>query len=375
MNLASMTPVAIFTLLNVAMALGLYITAMSGQLSMATAAIAGLDWRLRQAPISANYLIGRVEAAINKQVAPLTVKIGQASLRYDKSDQNRFGVLLTGLAVAGPDGTEVANVAAASVNLDWIGLLTGSVVPTSLTLLQPQIQLNYAPGKGLLLRTQPDSTQLTPASPMVAPAQPNLGQQDTPGEQIAADPPRSATAPPDVIGLLRSVVNRGGPSLGQGLTTLQIRDAMITLGEADRVAIWQVPQFDFRLENHRGAAILTGTGSIVAPRGPLHANMTVEQPDAGGELRLTASLDRIVPADLAALSPAFLPLAPMLLPVGGEANLAFQADGTLSRLDMNIGLGKGQLDFGGACADSLPPIPPLSFVSVVPTDSCIRRGP
>lgn len=35
-------PVIIFTLLNVAMVLGLYITAMSGQLSMATAAIAGV---------------------------------------------------------------------------------------------------------------------------------------------------------------------------------------------------------------------------------------------------------------------------------------------------------------------------------------------
>ena len=42
MNLASMMPVAIFTLLNVAMALGLYVTALSGQLSMATAAIAGV---------------------------------------------------------------------------------------------------------------------------------------------------------------------------------------------------------------------------------------------------------------------------------------------------------------------------------------------
>jgi branched-chain amino acid transport system permease protein len=42
MNIASMTPVAIFTLLNVAMALGLYVTALSGQLSMATAAIAGV---------------------------------------------------------------------------------------------------------------------------------------------------------------------------------------------------------------------------------------------------------------------------------------------------------------------------------------------
>lgn len=42
MTLASLEPVIIFTLLNVVMALGLYITAMSGQLSMATAAIAGV---------------------------------------------------------------------------------------------------------------------------------------------------------------------------------------------------------------------------------------------------------------------------------------------------------------------------------------------
>ena len=39
---ASLEPVIIFTLLNVVMALGLYITAMSGQLSMATAALAGV---------------------------------------------------------------------------------------------------------------------------------------------------------------------------------------------------------------------------------------------------------------------------------------------------------------------------------------------
>ena len=42
MNFASFEPVVIFTLLNVVMALGLYVTALSGQLSMATAAIAGV---------------------------------------------------------------------------------------------------------------------------------------------------------------------------------------------------------------------------------------------------------------------------------------------------------------------------------------------
>jgi branched-chain amino acid transport system permease protein len=40
--LSALQPVIIFTLLNVAMTIGLYVTAMSGQLSMATAAIAGV---------------------------------------------------------------------------------------------------------------------------------------------------------------------------------------------------------------------------------------------------------------------------------------------------------------------------------------------
>ncbi|MSO77660.1 MAG: branched-chain amino acid ABC transporter permease [Alphaproteobacteria bacterium] len=42
MTYAGLEPVLIFTLLNVVMVLGLYVTAMSGQLSMATAAIAGV---------------------------------------------------------------------------------------------------------------------------------------------------------------------------------------------------------------------------------------------------------------------------------------------------------------------------------------------
>src|SRR6202000_1721912 len=41
-NLAFFEPIAVFTLLNVAMTVGLYVTALSGQLSMATAAIAGV---------------------------------------------------------------------------------------------------------------------------------------------------------------------------------------------------------------------------------------------------------------------------------------------------------------------------------------------
>src|SRR5260370_11260044 len=41
-NLAFFEPIAIFALLTVAMTVGLYVTALSGQLSMATAAVAGV---------------------------------------------------------------------------------------------------------------------------------------------------------------------------------------------------------------------------------------------------------------------------------------------------------------------------------------------
>jgi branched-chain amino acid transport system permease protein len=83
MNLASIEPIAIFTLLNVAMALGLYITAMSGQLSMATAAIAGVGGYLAAvltvkfgwALLPATCLAAIAGALVGTTLALLTLKM------------------------------------------------------------------------------------------------------------------------------------------------------------------------------------------------------------------------------------------------------------------------------------------------------------
>jgi len=83
MHLASFTPVAIFTLLNVAMALGLYITALSGQLSMATAAIAGVGGYLAAvltvkfgwALLPATCLAAIAGALVGTMLALLTLKM------------------------------------------------------------------------------------------------------------------------------------------------------------------------------------------------------------------------------------------------------------------------------------------------------------
>lgn len=90
MNFASLEPVVIFTLLNVVMALGLYITAMSGQLSMATAAIAGVGgylsavltvkfgWSLLPATVlaaAAGALVGVVLALLTLKMRDFILKL------------------------------------------------------------------------------------------------------------------------------------------------------------------------------------------------------------------------------------------------------------------------------------------------------------
>ena len=68
-------------------------------LAVPAVTLAGLDLRLRQGPLAANLLIGKIETAINQQAAPLRVSVGGAQLRYDPSNDNSFGVLLSQVEV------------------------------------------------------------------------------------------------------------------------------------------------------------------------------------------------------------------------------------------------------------------------------------
>ena len=316
---------------------------------LTAAGVFALDRRLRQGPFSAEFLVSRIEAAIDRQLAPLSVKIGAAALRYDTANDGKFGVLLTHVAVTSPGGTPVAEIASAGVDLDWTSLIGGTIAPTGLTLIEPNIQVSYAAGKGLLLQTggNPAAAAGASVSRNAAPADP-IGRPQA-GQGAGND----ARTPNNAIAMLRSIF--GGPGsrgAGNAISVVHIRDGTVTVGEPGHDAIWRVPQFDFRLENRPAGGILVGTGNAVAPGGPLHATLSVELAGGDGELRMTAAVDHLVPADLAELNPALLPLAPALLPLSTDASFTFDSGGALSRLDMKVGLGKGHYDVGGACADS-----------------------
>src|SRR6185437_14265734 len=126
--------VLIFTLLNIALTLGLYVTALSGQLSMATAAIAGIGAYL-SAVLTVNFgwpFIGAIAAAA---VAGALVGIMIAAVTIRMRD---FILKLTTLAFG-----EALSVVA--FNIDYIGGANSfSGIPAKTTFLTSVVTMLIA---------------------------------------------------------------------------------------------------------------------------------------------------------------------------------------------------------------------------------------
>ncbi len=312
---------------------------------------------LSQGPVEVDFLKGAIESAIDRQIAPLSASIGSASLHYDQ-DAGGIGLKLTGIDLKASDGKPAATVADATVELAWTGLLTGSLDPKALTLVELLLRLRYVNGTGLELTAAPgpaapatssESTEVV-STALPAPVAPIIEPGATGRTASAA----TTAGGMDVIGAVRAILAGARPSgtAGGSLTTLHVRAARLNIEGDGRTTPWRIPDFDLSLDNREGRGILVGSGHVVGPGGKTHATLSAEQPPDSSDLKLLVALDRLVPADLANLSPALSPLAAALLPVGGEASLDFGSDNKLASLDMSIGLGAGMFDVGGACADS-----------------------
>ena len=309
----------------------------------------GLAVALQLGPIEVDFLKGSLKAAIDRQIAPLSAEIGAASLQFD-AGAGGLALKLSGVDVTGADGRPAASIAEATVELDSASLLMGGINAKSLTLEQPQLRLRYEAGRGLELDASDQA-----AAPGPAARDPIVEQTAKTSETSAQSPPpmtSRSSADKNIIGSIRAILASSGSSGGANIATLHVHSGRLNVEGQGKSAPWRIPEFDLRLDQRDGRGILVGSGQVIGPSGKTHATISAEQLAGAASLKLTIAMDRVVPADLANLSPTLNPLAAALFPVGGEASLDFGADDSLDRLDMNVGLGAGFLDVGGACADS-----------------------
>ena len=97
-------------------------------------------WQLSRGPISVGFLTPYVEDALNAEVAPVRVRLGDTVLAWAGFDKT-LDVRAVGLDILGDDGAVRISVPEISVRFSARALLNGLIAPTSLELLGPRVRV------------------------------------------------------------------------------------------------------------------------------------------------------------------------------------------------------------------------------------------
>ncbi len=311
---------------------------------LAVAGLGALAWRLDQGPLTLPWLSREVTAAINRQIAPLHVEMGEASLVWEgfsRGVDRPLDIRATDLAIFDADGRRIARVPAVDLSLSLRALATGRIAARALAVHGARLRaVRRVDGTLAIDFTGADgAARASPAPADTPPTGPVLGWVF----DVLANPPGTDLGPQ--------------ASLLSQLRRLQLRDTAVTLHDNALGVVWRVPRLE--LDVRRGAAGgVEGTATLdlrVANR-ELSVTARIALPSIhntpggtegpGPGLTVEADMPTVVPAEFAGIAPAFAPLAAVQAPVGLTAIAELGPDLLPRQARLEARLGAGELRIG-----------------------------
>lgn len=219
---------------------------------------------------------------------------------------------ITDLRWLAPGGATLARLPEVRAGFDGAALLTGAVRPTWLRLTGPQITLR----RGL------------------------DGRID-----LAFGDGLAGARPPASFGALMAAVDDvfDLPALA-GLRAIEAEAATITLEDRRARRVWTMGDGRIALLNSDDAVTLDlGVGLVGGGAAPATARLTFVTARGNAQSRLSARVDQVAAADLAAQSPLLAFLAVIDAPLSGDLRADFDAAGGLAGLEGALALGAGAL--------------------------------
>lgn len=278
-------------------------------LAGAAIAVALVAWRLSSGPIELEFLTPYLEEALSDPDGP-QVAIDRTVIVWQGWAANPE-LRAEGVTARGPDGVVMATVPAVGISVSLDMLLTGTVAPTRIELVQPRLHL---------LRGADGSISM------------DIGADDSPGNPNVVR---------DMLADLAGPIHRRGP-LGQ-LQRLAVRDASIVVDDRKLGRTWNLPDGDFVLR--RGDRGLEGTLSIEldlgARRQRLEGAFGHSRETGLSEVNLRFEIPD--PSELAGLMPELAPLAEVRLPVRGEARLELGFPDQIHAAALTLAMDAGQI--------------------------------
>lgn len=290
--------------------LGRFLGFLTGATLLAAVAVGALQHRLRQGPLPLPAVAELAQAWLNADAGGLSYRVGGAVFTLGAPGAPS-GLVLTDLAVIGPEGATLAAAPRVSMDLEIGDLLAGRIRPRGLTLA----------GVSLTLERRPDG-----------------GVGLMPGEMAegGAEPAAAAAlleAPTGPFSRLRRLV---------------ADEAELVLRDAATGRAWRLADAHLEIRTEPGRHVAEARGRLSpldAAAGATPARLAasgVRDRDTGA-LSLSARFEGLAPAQLAAAAPELAALSALEAPAAGEMRFARDGDGALEAFDATLRLGAGRV--------------------------------
>ncbi|MCW0182841.1 MAG: DUF3971 domain-containing protein [Zavarzinia sp.] len=275
--------------------------------------------RLSIGPISLGFLSPLIESAFEGNTAGLKVSVGDTILTWSGAD-NDVALQVVGIEARGQDGTLIARLPSAGIDLSLRALLVGQLAPTGVTLA----------GADVTIRRNADGL-----------VELGLGGAVAVGDEVAAG---GASPVADLLALLRR-----GPGNSPALRRLErlslVRSRLVVEDEMT-LRRWVGNGVGGELMRKAGGEVLLDFRLAVASEGEQVSLrlMGAIPPGADGEAALSVEFSNLVPALFDAGGQMFGPAAGIVMPLSGKVSAAVDANGELHGVDFDVTAAGGGLD-------------------------------
>ena len=295
---------------------------------------AGIGYfRLQQGPVLVNFLAAPVKQGIDQGLDGLTATFDDVILTL--AENGALELRLRNLSLSEVGGDVVVAAPQAAIELHHGSLWSMQASPERIELIEPRISLLYSRGSGFALSFSSEAP--TPAATETSPA---AQKSDV----------------IDVAALVQSSASYAD-QVGSASTTLReigLRNATLLLDAEGRRTYWKLPRLLVGVGQEDGSNIISGSARVSSAGRIWAASFRTVDRAAGGRLSLTASVQDVVPKEIAAALPGIQALSKMDTPVSAEIKAEFSRQGELVDGELEVDVSGTRIPLKEQDGPSLP---------------------
>lgn len=266
-------------------------------------------WRLSQGPVSLGFLALPLERALAAERPEFDVSLGDLTLGWSGAAR-AFGVAAFDVHARRRDGAARIRIPEMTVSLDGLALLRGAVAPRRLEIFGPTIHVLRKPPPP----HEPDG---------------DAGGDSDSGDRLAGAFGETLRRAPEIL------------RMGDSLSALEVSDAtVVARGPASGVEeVWRFSRIS--IERREGSVFATAAATAALDGEPFDFGAEARYDPGSGALAVRTTFADLIPARLAALSPALSSAAEYDIRVGGEVTVESAGDGRIEAVSFDLSGGPG----------------------------------